>query len=161
MIATQTDTPFGLELKAGDVPDRSVLEIRVYNESGDRVKSQSFGFASQVAVDINGKSQSFEQPPVIIEDNTMAPLRAIFEAMGATVTYEQATQTVTARKGDLTVSLVIGQSMIKVNGVAKELEVPAQLVNGYTLAPARFVGETFGGKVEWEGSTRTVEITTK
>jgi len=48
---------------------------------------------------------------------------------------------------------------MKKNGVAIELDVPPQIVNGRTLVPARAVAESFGAKVDWDGSTRTVTIT--
>jgi hypothetical protein len=57
--------------------------------------------------------------------------------------------------------LQIGSSTALVDGKPVQLEQPAQLVNGNTMAPARFVGEAFGGKVSWDGASRTVTISTK
>lgn len=161
VIATQTELPYGLELRAGEVPEGSVLQVRVLNKSGKQVTLRTFGISSQVSVDIDGKDQVFEQAPAIVNGSTLTPLRAIFEAMGATVEYEAATRTVNAKKGSTTVRLTLDQKTVYVNGKAMQLEEPARLVNGYTLAPARFVGETFGGKVAWDGSSRTVTISTK
>jgi hypothetical protein len=161
VIASQTDLPYGLELRAGDVPEGSVIQIKVYNKSGKQIALRTFGLSSQVSVEIDGKEQKFEQAPVIVKGSTLTPLRAIFEAMGATVDYEAATRTVTAKKGSTTLRLTLDQKTVYVNGQAVQLDEPAQLVNGYTLAPARFVGETFGGKVAWDGTSRTVTITTK
>ncbi|WNR46377.1 stalk domain-containing protein [Paenibacillus roseipurpureus] len=161
VISSQTSLPYGLELKAGEVPEGSVLQLRILNKSGQQVALRTFSLSSQVSVDINGATQQFEQPPVIVNGSTFTPLRAIFEAMGAKVDYEASTRTVTATKGSTVVKLTLDQSTVYVNGVAKQLEEPARLVNGYTLAPARFVGETFGGTVNWDGSSRTVTITTK
>ncbi|MDF2717248.1 MAG: copper amine oxidase, partial [Paenibacillus sp.] len=39
-IAEQTKPPYGIPLKAGDVPDGSVLELRVYNHAGQRVAAK-------------------------------------------------------------------------------------------------------------------------
>ncbi|KRF28119.1 stalk domain-containing protein [Paenibacillus sp. Soil787] len=161
VIASQTDLPYGLELRAGDVPEGSVIQIRVYNKSGKQTALRTFNLSSEVSVEIDGKEQKFEQAPAIVKGSTFTPLRAIFEAMGATVDYEAATRTVTAKKGSTTLRLTLDQKTVYVNGQAVQLDEPAQLVNGYTLAPARFVGETFGGKVAWDGSSRTVTITTK
>ncbi|WP_141692380.1 stalk domain-containing protein [Paenibacillus pectinilyticus] len=161
VIASQTSLPYGLDLKAGDVPEGSVLQLRIMNKAGQQVALRTFGISSQVSVDINGAVQKFEQAPVIVNGSTFTPLRAIFEAMGAKVDYEAATRTVTATKGTTTVKLTLDQTTVYVNGKATQLEEPARLVNGYTLAPARFVGETFGGIVNWNGTSRTVTITTK
>ncbi|MBD0379097.1 stalk domain-containing protein [Paenibacillus sedimenti] len=160
VIATQTELPYGLELQAGEVPEGSVLQLRVFNKSGKQVASRTFGLSSQVSVQIDGKNEAFEQPPAIINGSTMTPLRAIFEKLGATVEYEAQTRKVTARKGSTTIQLTIDQTTVYLNGKAMQLDEPAQLVNGFTLAPARFVGEAFGGKVTWDGTSRTVTIAT-
>ncbi|NEW05196.1 hypothetical protein GK047_04065 [Paenibacillus sp. SYP-B3998] len=161
VIASQTDLPYGLELQAGEVPEGSVLQLRVYNQAGKQVADRSFGLSSQVSIAIDGKNQDFEQAPVIVNGSTMAPLRAIFEALGATVEYDAATRSVTAKKGDITLRLILDQKTVYRNGQAFQIDEPVQLVNGFTVAPARFVGEAFGGKVTWDGKNREVTISTK
>jgi hypothetical protein len=161
VIASQMGLPYGLDLKAGEVPEGSVLQLRILNKSDQQVALRTFGISSQVSVDINGKVQQFEQAPAIVNGSTFTPLRAIFEVMGAKVDYDVPTRTVTAIKGSTTVRLTLDQKTVYVNGEAVQLEEAARLVNGYTLAPARFVGETFGGIVNWDGASRTVSITTK
>ncbi|MBP1156339.1 MULTISPECIES: stalk domain-containing protein [unclassified Paenibacillus] len=158
LLETQTAPPFGIELKAGAVPEGSVLEIVVYNKDGRRTGAQSFPLSSSVSVEVDGKDVKFEQRPVIREGNTLTPVRAIFESLGAKVEWNADTRTATARKGNTVVSIQIGSKFASRNGETISLEMPAQLVNGYTMVPARFVGEAFGGAVSWEGTTRTVEI---
>ncbi|WP_159883829.1 stalk domain-containing protein [Paenibacillus puerhi] len=158
LIGEQTEPPYGLELKAGQVPDGSVLGITVYNKAGKQSANRSFPLASGISVALDGKDLSFEQPPVIREGNTLAPIRAIFEAMGATVEWNATTRTATARKGAKEVAIAIGSREASVNGKLIELEVPAQLIGGSTLVPARFASEAFGGTVTWDGATRTVHI---
>jgi N-acetylmuramoyl-L-alanine amidase len=102
---------------------------------------------------------SFEVQPVIKADRTLVPLRAIFEAMGAKVDWDGTNYTVTAIKEGTVVQLRIGDSVVYINGVGQALDVPAQIISDRTLAPLRFVGETFGGIVDWEENTRTVNIT--
>jgi len=107
---------------------------------------------------IDGKKLSFDVAPIIENGRTLVPLRAIFEAMGASVEWNNATRTVTARKGNTNVVLPIGSTQPRVNGQDWPLDVPAKIVQDRTLAPLRFVGEAFGGKVAWNGTTRTVTI---
>ncbi|MGG2199312.1 stalk domain-containing protein [Paenibacillus validus] len=158
LVQTQTSPPYGIELKAGDVPEGSVLELGIYNHAGKKAATRSFPITSGISVSIDGKDVDFEQPPVIREGNTLAPVRAIFEAMGAKVDWNAAAKTATATKGGTTVSIAIGSGEAYKNGKPVKLEMPAQLVNGATLVPARFVGEAFGGVVGWDGETRTVTI---
>jgi hypothetical protein len=115
--------------------------------------------SSEVSVRIDGRLYAFEQPPVIVDGNTLAPVRAIFEAMGATVEWDPATRTATGKKAGTTVSFTIGDKRAKKNGQPLNLEVPAQLVNSTIMVPARIVGEAFCGKVDWNSDSRTVQIT--
>jgi hypothetical protein len=112
-----------------------------------------------ISVTLNGVQVQFDQPPVIQDGRTLVPLRAIFEALGATVDWCGDTQTVTAVKDDITVSLQIGSNELIRNGENITLDVPAQLIGGRTVVPARAVAESFGADVEWDGNTQTVIIT--
>ena len=107
----------------------------------------------------NGTSKALDVPAQIIDSRTMVPLRAIFEALGASVEWDDATKTVTSVKGDTTVKLTIGQASINVNGEDKALDVPAQIVDSRTLVPVRAIAESFGCDVAWDDPTKTVTIT--
>lgn len=114
---------------------------------------------AEFKVYIDGELQTYDQPPTVINGSTLVPLRGIFEALGASVNYESATKTVTGIKGDTTIVLVIGAKTANINGASLELAQAGQLVNGRTLVPLRFVGEALGAKVNYEGSTKTITIT--
>lgn len=111
------------------------------------------------SVILNGSRLQFEVEPRIENGRTLVPLRAIFEAMGASVDWDENTRTVTARRGDTTVVLSIGSTSPTVNGKVWQLDVPAKIVSDRTLAPLRFVGEAFGGTVDWNEQTRVINIT--
>ena len=116
--------------------------------------------ADGISVVINDKPVEFgDVAPQIIESRTMVPLRAIFEALNATVEWDDATKTVKSTKGDTTISLTIGENKLTKNGEDKELDVPAQIVDSRTLVPVRAISEAFDCKVDWEDSTKTVKIT--
>jgi len=159
LLAEQTELPYGIELQAGDVPEGSVLEIKVFDQAGEEKALRRFPLSSRVSVEVNGKAIAFDQPPIVQDGSTLAPLRAVFEAMGAEVEWDAATKTIAARKGEAQITLQIGSRTAYRNGRPIELEAPAQLVGGFTMVPARFVGEAFGGSVEWDGRSRTVRIT--
>ena len=55
--------------------------------------------------------------------------------------------------------MTIGYNQLTVNGKTIMLEVPAKLINDTTMVPVRAIAESFGSKVDWDGSTRTVIIT--
>ena len=117
----------------------------------------------QIRVLLNGSELSFEQPPIIKDDRTLVPMRAIFEAMGATVDWEDSTKTVTSKKGSTTITVTIDNNIMYKNNVETYLDVPAQLIGDYTMVPVRAVAESFGADVTWDESTRTIciDINTK
>jgi outer membrane protein TolC len=112
------------------------------------------------SVVIDNQTVTFDVPPMIDNGRTMVPLRAIFEQMGATVSWDDATQTARAVKGDITVVVTIGSASPTINGVVKTIDVPAKIVNSRTLAPMRFVCEAFGGVVSWDPVTYVASVAT-
>ena len=113
---------------------------------------------ADISVTINGVPVVFDQPPVIENGRTLVPLRAIFEALGATVNWEPDTQTVTSYKDGITLRLTIGSNILYVNQRKIELDVPARIYGSRTMVPARAVAEGFGCKVDWDDISRTVII---
>jgi len=115
--------------------------------------------SSGISVTLNGAQIQFDQPPIMEGGRTLVPLRAIFEALGATVTWDGSTQTAAAVRDNITVTVQIGSDRLTRNGQNITLDVPAQMVNNRTLVPARAVAEAFGATVNWDGTTQTVIIT--
>ncbi len=113
---------------------------------------------TEITVKVNGDSVDFDQAPISSNGRVLVPLRAIFEALGAQVKWDNATRTVTATKGATNITVVIDNNSPTVNGVSKKLDVPAQIVNGRTLVPVRFISESLGAVVEWNEGTQTVSI---
>lgn len=115
--------------------------------------------ADAVRVVMNGSPMSFDVPPVIINDRTMVPLRAIFERLGASVDWDGDTRTVTSSLGNITVRLTVGDSVMYINGTPVGLDAPACIIDDRTMVPLRAVSEAYGADVDWDGSTDTVYIT--
>ena len=82
-----------------------------------------------------------------------------YENLGADIAWDDATETVTGTKDDLTVTLKIGDTTAYVNGREVTLDVPAMLLYDRTMVPIRFVSESLGAKVDWEEASKTVFIT--
>ena len=109
----------------------------------------------------NGNKIDSDVPPYVKDGRTLAPIRAILEALGMTVSWDDATQTATAVKADITISVTINSNIAIVNGEQKTLDVPAEITNGRTFVPVRFFGEALGMIVDWDGYTKTVIIESK
>lgn len=106
----------------------------------------------------------FDVPPMVQNERTLVPMRAIFEKLGATVEWNQETQTARATKDNLTIGIKIGSGeMTRIDSNADKteihnLDVPAVAVNGRTLIPLRAVSEAFLCKVEWNGLDKSIYI---
>jgi len=111
-----------------------------------------------VCVVLDGRLLTFDVPAQIVNDRALVPLRAIFEELGAEVSWDNGTKTVTATKDGTEISLTIGSTSPTVNGKVVTIDQPGIIVNGRALVPIRFIAEALGVSVAWEGSTRTVKI---
>lgn len=125
-----------------------------------------------VTVKIDGEKVDFDVQPQIIDGRVMVPLRKIFETLGASVKWNDESQTVSARKSSKTVSMTVNSAELTVdrgdtdeNGNAvtdtSTLDVPAQVISDRVLVPVRAVSEAFGLEANWDNGTQTVEITSE
>ena len=87
-------------------------------------------------------------------------MRAIFEAIGAEVTWDSETSTALSKRGDDDVRITIGENKIVKNGEDIAIDVPACIVDSRTLVPVRAVAESFGCDVFWDGENRIVRVVT-
>ncbi len=124
----------------------------------------------EVTVELDGTKIDFDVKPQIIDGRTMVPLRKIFEEIGASVKWDNDTRTVSARKNSKTISLAIDSADLLIdkgktdnagNPVTETvtLDVPAQIVSGRTLVPARAISESFEYNVDWDENNQKVVIT--
>lgn len=112
---------------------------------------------------VNGTEQEIDPgngtTPVVINDRTLVPIRAIIEAMGGTVDWEQETQTATLNYGSDEIRLIIDSTTAYLNGTAHTLDTAPTIINDRTMLPIRFIAESFKFNVDWAQTTQTVTIT--
>lgn len=118
----------------------------------------AFANENEISVYVEGQKVSFDVPPQTINDRTMVPIRAIFEVMGATVNWDNATQTAICTKDNTVVKMTLNSKTEYINDVPYEMDVAPVIVDNRTLAPARYVAEAFGYFVNWDGNTKSVLI---
>ncbi len=114
-----------------------------------------------IKVIVNEKPVVFDVAPVSKDGQNLVPLRSIFNALGADVKWDNTTKTITGKKGDTTIILKLDSKDALVNGKHVALDVPASSINGKTFVPIRFISESLGADVKWDGSTQTIIITSK
>ena len=115
-------------------------------------------FTSLISVYVNNSMVNFDSQPAIMADRTLVPIRAIFEKMGAVVEWNDALKTVRATREDTVIEIPINSKVIKVNGVEKQTDVPAVILQSRTLVPVRVISESFGAEVTWNEKEKAVYI---
>lgn len=100
----------------------------------------------------------FDSPPYIKGGRTVIPVRAIMEELGASVSYDQETGSVTVSKDGIDIVFTINSKTVYVDGVIKELDAEAEITNQRTYVPLRFIAETFGLDVSYDEETETIDI---
>ncbi len=135
-----------------------------YNITSDEGKLYSasvpFTVTDNIKITVDGAELTgLDQPPMIVNSRTLDPVRAIFEAVGATVAWDGATETVTATRGSDVVTMQIGTREIYKNGTLyTKADVSPKIINSRTLVPARIAAEVFGKTVGWDGAARIVSV---
>ncbi|MBT9136761.1 MAG: Oligopeptide-binding protein AppA [Firmicutes bacterium] len=110
-----------------------------------------------IRVTINGAPLALDVAPTIQNGRTLVPMRAIFEALGAQVHWDNPDIVRAYRREDAIV-LQIGSRTAWVNGPPRPIDVPPVVIDGRTMVPLRFVAESLGAQVAWVEATRTVTV---
>ena len=108
---------------------------------------------------LNGEQKTMDVAPIIINSRTMLPVRYVAEALGAEIGWDGATSTATLKTADTEIKITVGAAEAIVNGQAVKLDSPAVIEKDRSFMPVRFVAETLGGTVAWDGATSTATIT--
>lgn len=141
---------------------REVTLLPETDEQQDNANSTGTTEQEAISVTLDGQSVTFpDQEPLEVSGRVMVPVNAIFEAIGAEVTWNSTAKTVTAVLNDQTFVLKIGSSTATVNDTSVEIDGSAIIKNSRTLVPVRFISEALGLKVDWDQSTATVKITSQ
>lgn len=119
------------------------------------------GYAVEISIDGSkiGFTNESGVPFVDSSNRTQVPLRVTMESFGATVGWDNSTNSATVEKNGINVRIPIGQSYIIKNGQKIPNDTAAIIKDGRTYLPIRVVLEAFGASVGWDGATQTVTVT--
>lgn len=111
---------------------------------------------------VNGARQNIDDngtSPQIVNDRTLVPVRAIVEAMGGSVDWDNNTRTASLSYNGDVITLTIDSTTAYLNDSAFELDAAPAIINERTMLTIRFIAESFGFEVEWNNEIQTVTIT--
>lgn len=113
-------------------------------------------------MEVNGKETQIDEgrdtKPIVLNDRTVVPIRAIIESFGGAVDWAQDEQAVLLSMNNDNIKLVINSNTAYLNGDTYTLDVAPVVINDRTMLPIRFVAESFNLGVAWDGNTQTVSI---
>ena len=144
----QTIVTYRVDTNADSVPDTtkyisSIETITVGAGEGtfEDVIVMSIGAKQLVK---NAEVIAMPAAPEIVDSRTMVPARAGLEAFGATVVWDEATQTVTAELDGVKVVMEIGEKAYTVNGKAMVGDAAPYITSASTMVPVSFFTNAFG-----------------
>ncbi len=124
----------------------------------------------ELKVHVNGEAVPFKAPLFLENARTMVPLEGLCEKLNAQVTLDKENEGKIYIEDDYTrVELSVDDTVALVHkkydfsGIPLKVTLDAvpKNVKGILYIPLRFVAESLGAKVEWDGKTRTAIISTE
>ena len=160
LVAERTEIPYQLNL------DLSGYELgghvlRSEAVSGGRVaavQEYAIQITEDISVMVDGRELAGDVVPVMEQERVLVPMRTIFEALGAEVSWDDSSKTAKAQKGWTDVEITIDQAVMKKDGREIALDVPVHMINDRTMVPVRAVSEALGAEVEWNQEERIVSV---
>jgi len=142
---------FGISVKelaaANGLPENAPLRI------GQRLIIP----ARPVTVLVDGKPAECEVPAFVRNGISVGSFRAVVEASGGIVGWDNERKRATATLGTLNLIATVGKSTLEVNGEQVPLSIAPFLLRNRTFLPLRELGTALGKEVRWEKGTLLME----
>jgi len=138
-------------------------------QASDQTPAANFGTppSGQIPILFNDH-HVYSKPDVLKQGRVLAalvkngtvliPLRSMFEQMGATVSYDAGSKTVTVSKAGSQVQVTVGKPEVVINGESRPLDVPPMIWQGSVLVPVRVISEGMGAYVQWVPDQHVVVV---
>ncbi len=151
------DTLYGLAERFGI----SVKELAAVNGLPEnaplRIGQRLIIPARPVTVLVDGKPAECEVPAFVRNGISVGSFRAVVEASGGIVGWDNERKRATATLGTLNLIATVGKSTLEVNGEQVPLSIAPFLLRNRTFLPLRELGTALGKEVRWEKGTLLME----
>lgn len=157
-----------------DDAESTVVDIP---EVSDPVVETSVVNNGEINVKVNGTMVVFDDvKPQIVDRRTLVPFRKVGEALNAAVAWRSTDKTVHCFRNGISIMMTIDKSDMEVRqyemgdkfvytteAIVSPIDpdqpsVKAVTIDDRTMIPIRAAAEALGAKVDWDGTTNTVEI---
>lgn len=110
---------------------------------------------------IDGEAVSFTTDPIVVDDILFLPLRELFENLGYTVKWDNATKSILCEKTNKKIYLQKGSNTARVNDSIYTLESMLMEKDGVTLIPLKEFSELTKSKGKYDIVNKMALITTE
>lgn len=117
--------------------------------------------AGDIKLVIDGSVITTTPQPIIENSRTLVPVRLVSERLGAVVEWNEENRIVHIVKGNRSVILRIDSHLVEYltgERMVNLCDVPPKIIDNRTYVPLRLVSSALGVSVNWEDSTRTVQV---
>lgn len=128
-------------------------QVNIAEAAGNNVQE-----IKNVTIFINGEKVTFKDPVLTQSEHLLLPMRAFYEALGASVTWNSNTKIAGASLNGMSLDLTLDSKIANVNGNNVSMTVPALAYKERIYVPLRFVGENLDGSVYWTQQEKRVDI---
>lgn len=109
-------------------------------------------------INIDGVEKVIDVAPFIKDNRTYLPIRVISEALGASVEWEESTQTIFIFSEEADIKMQINNKFYTLNGVQYKNDVAPIIVNDRTVLPIRVIAECLNCSVDWDANKQLIII---
>lgn len=112
-----------------------------------------------IGIYVNEKEIKTDVTPFIKNGTTFVPVRSLCNALGIdNITWDESEKSVHINTGENQIKLWVGKSYAYKNGKKYELTSKCEIKDGRTMIPLRFVCESLGAEVLWDGVYSFIDI---
>lgn len=147
---------FGTDITE-DTPYR-IVENVIKRAMLAEAKALSYDDGTSILVMVKGKYVDFDTAPVVENERVLVPMRNIFEALGATLSWQGDVNTVLATRGETVIALQPGQNYLFKNSEKVEMPVASIAKDNRVLVPIRAIAESLDTEVFYNANTKTVVV---
>lgn len=130
---------------------------------GDNTDMQIILQIGNPIMQVNGTEKEIDPGrgtvPVIINNRTLLPIRAVVEEIGGSAEWEESTQTAIFTYNCDVVKLTVNNTTAYLNDTSHTLDSAPTIINNRTMLPIRFIAESFKFSVNWNEAEQIVTIT--
>lgn len=137
----------------------SLIPVKIMDNVATGNSTTSTSNKNVIKVLVNNKEISLDTPAVKKDGKVLIPLTKVLESIGAAVSWNAGTQTLTGTRNNKTVSVKTGSNKAKINSSTYFFDLVPSGTDRKLLAPVSFIAESFNVYVHWNAATNTVEIT--